>query len=559
MIRFFMPSDIRGNIITRIISNIENWAGWFILLSGWQRNGVAILAGIVSALAMPPFDLVFLLFATFPVLVWLMDGAASEPSSGFFSKLWDGFKPGFFFGFGYFFAGLWWIGSAFLVEAEDFLWALPIAVLAVPAILALFWGGATALARIFWSGDSGRLFILAASFTLFEYLRGFVATGLPWNPISGAAFFTPLMMQSASITGIYGMTAFAVFVFSSAGVIVPGVDNQTVTRKFVLIVSSVFLVTHIGYGVWRIQEAKTDFVPEVALRLVQPNIEQKYKFDKDKEAENFKTYMDLSTSAGTSEGEGEKAGLSGTTHLIWPESSFPYLLTQRRDTLAAIGSMLPEGTSLLTGAARAEAATSGSGGFVFNSVYVINHQGEIVTAADKTHLVPFGEYVPFQSVAKTLGIEQLANQDGGFEPGSSRKLISTGIGPKILPLICYEIIFSGALWNKQERPGWIMNLTNDSWFGYTPGPYQHLRQSILRGVEEGLPVVRVANSGISGVYDAYGRTIKELPLGEAGIIDSKLPIALEPTLFKSWNGKLHWIIMGLFFCMGLFSLRKYNN
>ena len=555
MIRFFALGDFRGSIITRVIPYIEDLAGWFILLSGWQRNGVALLAGIVSALAMPPFDLVFLLFATFPVLVWLMDSAASEPSTGFFSKLWDGFKPGFFFGFGYFFAGLWWIGSAFLVEAEDFLWALPIAIVAVPFALALFWGGATALARLFWSGDSGRLFMLAACFTLFEYLRGFVATGLPWNPISGAAFFTPTMMQSASVVGIYGMTAFAVFVFSSVAIIVPGIDNQSRSRKFVLVLSSLFVLVHAGYGVWRVQEANTQFVPDVTLRLVQPNIDQRYKFDKDKETENFKTYMDLSVR----EGEEGEPGLSGTTHLIWPESVFPYLLTQRRDTLAAIGSMLPEGTSLLTGAARAEAATTGGKGFVFNSVYVIDHQGEIVSAADKTHLVPFGEYIPFQSVIGALGIEQLANQDGGFEPGSSRKLISTGIGPKILPLICYEIIFSGNLWNKDERPGWIMNLTNDGWFGNTPGPYQHLRQSILRGVEEGLPVVRVANSGISGVYDAYGRAIKELPLGEAGIIDSRLPTALEPTFFKAWNGKLHWIIFGFFFCMGIFSLRTYRT
>ena len=524
-------------------------------MSGWHRNGVAILAGIVSALAMPPFDLVFLLFATFPILVWLLDGAASEPSSNIFGKLWEGFKPGFFFGFGYFFAGLWWIGSAFLIEAEAFLWALPIAIIAVPFGLALFWGSATALARIFWSGTAGRLFMLAACFTLFEYLRGFVLTGLPWNPISGAAYFRPVMMQSASVIGIYGMTAFAVFVFSTAGVIVPGVDNQSRTRKFTLILSALFVATHVGYGIWRLQEAKLEFVPEVALRLIQPNIDQRNKFDQEKEAENFQKHMDLSVS----EGEGDKKGLSGTTHLIWPESVFPYLLTQRRDTLAAIGSMLPKGTSLLTGAARAEAATSGSEGFVFNSVYVIDDEGEIVSAADKTHLVPFGEYVPFQSIVSTFGIEQLANQDSGFEAGSSRKLLSTGIGPKILPLICYEIIFSGELWNKEERPGWIVNLTNDAWFGNTPGPYQHLRQSILRGVEEGLPLVRVANSGISGVYDPYGRVIKELELGKAGIIDSQLPTALEVTFFKTWNGKIHWAIFVLFFLLGLFSIRRYNS
>ncbi len=545
---------MRGNNITRVISSIESLAGWFILLSGWQRNGVAILAGLVSALAMPPFDLVFLLFATFPVLVWLMDGAASEPSAGFFGKLWDGFKPGFFFGFGYFFAGLWWIGSAFLVEAEDFLWALPIAIIAVPFALALFWGAATAISRLFWAGTIGRIFILAAFFTLFEYLRGHFLTGFPWNPISGAAYFRPVMMQSASVLGIYGMTAFAVFVFATASIIVPGVDDHRKIRKFTVILSSLFIFTHVGYGVWRLQESTLEFVPEVNLRLVQPNIAQVSKFDKDKEAENFQTHLDLSTSKG---GDGT-TDLTGVTHLIWPESVFPYLLTERRDSLASIDEILPEGTSLITGAARAEAATSGGEGFVFNSVYVINHQGEIISAADKTHLVPFGEYIPFYELVSDLGIEQLANQDGGFEAGSSRKLLSTGIGPKMLALICYEIIFSGNLWNEEERPGWIVNLTNDAWFGNTPGPYQHLRQSILRGVEEGLPVVRVANSGISGVYDAYGRTIKQLELGQAGIIDSKLPEAINVPLFKKWNGKFHWIVFGIFLFMGLFSLRKSN-
>lgn len=544
---------IGGMTIKNLGAKIETLAGWFILLSGWQRHSAALLAGLVSALAMPPFDVVFILFITFPILIWLIDGAASEASNGIFGKIVEGFKPGFFFGFGYFFAGLWWIGSAFLVEAEDFLWALPIAITAVPFALAFFWGLATAFSRLFWSVGAGRLFVLAAFFTLFEFLRGVVATGFPWNPISGAAFFTPLMMQSASLTGIYGMTAFAVFVFASTAIIVPGMDHKSRSRKFVFILSALFISSHVGYGVWRLQNAELEYADEVSLRLVQPNIDQRYKFDKEKEAENFQIYLDLSTS----EGEGDKKGLSGTTHLIWPESAFPYLLTQRRDTLAAIGAMLPQGTSLITGAARAEAATSGGRGFVFNSIYVINNEGEIVSAADKTHLVPFGEYIPFQSILGNLGIEQLANQDGGFEPGSSRKLLSTGIGSKFLPLICYEIIFSGRLWNNSERPNWIVNLTNDGWFGNTPGPYQHLRQSVLRGVEEGLPVVRVANSGISGVYDAFGRPIKELELGEAGIIDSQLPKALPKTFFVQWSGIFHWIVFGIFLFMGLIMRGKH--
>ena len=184
-----------------IISKIEKLSAWFILLSGWKRHLSLVLAGCISALAMPPFDFGPVLFLTFPVLVWGIDGAASEPSSSIFSRLKGAFKCGFYFGFGYFLAGLWWIGNAFLVEAEEFAWALPIAVIALPALLACFWGCATAFSRLFWREHWQRLFVLAASFALFEYLRGFVATGFPWNAISYATYPSPLFMQSASIPG----------------------------------------------------------------------------------------------------------------------------------------------------------------------------------------------------------------------------------------------------------------------------------------------------------------------------------------------------------------------
>lgn len=540
-------------MIWKLSEKIEKLAGWCILLAGWRRHLVAFVAGAISALAMPPFDLVFVMFFTFPVLVWLLDGAASEPAAGLVRKLWEAFKPGFYFGFGYFTAGLWWIGNALLVDAENFVWALPFAVIAVPAVLAVFWGVATACSRLFWHSDARRLFILAAAFALFEFLRGIVATGFPWNAVSYAAYVSPVFMQSASVLGIYGMTAFAVFVFSSAGVIVPGSSKRASGRKFVFGLSVLLVFAHTGYGMFRLPNDPSPLVNDVRLRLMQPAINQREKFSPEKEAEIFRTYLDLSTSTG----ESGKQGLSGVTHLIWPESAFPFLLTERRDALAAIAAMLPEETTLVTGAARAESAATGShGGFVFNSVYLVDHKGEVISAADKTHLVPFGEYLPFQGFAESLGLQQLTKQQGGFEPGSSRKLLSTGKGPQFLPLICYEIIFSDDVWNSRTRPGWIVNLTNDAWFGNTPGPYQHLRQSVLRGVEEGLPVVRVANTGISGVFDAYGRVLNRLELGTKGIIDTGLPTALKPTLFVLHGGMIQFGIMVLFFAIGLFPLRK---
>jgi len=518
-------------------------------MTGWRRVGLLFLAGSASAFAMPPFNLWFLLFFTFPILVWSLDGVASEPAHGFWSRLKAGFMPGYFFGFGYFIVSLWWIGAAFLVEAESFAWALPIAVCGLPALLAFFWGAAGALARLFWFNNYRRLFILAASFAIFEYIRGIFATGLPWNAISYAVYFNPVTMQSASILGIYGMTAFAVFIFASIGVIVPDAGLHTKQRKFIFSLVILMLGTHLGFGIYRLPSAPSPVIDDVSLRIVQPNIDQRDKFDRSKEQQLFNSYLQLSTSAGAD----GKTGLSGTTHLIWPESAFPFFLTERRDALAAISAMLPEGTTLITGGARYEAPTGNNNRErVFNSTLVVDHAGEIIAAADKTHLVPFGEYLPLQSFAESLGFEQLTRVAGGFDAGNSRSAIDAVAGPAFLPLICYEIIFSGQVGaDKGERPGWIINLTNDAWFGNTPGPYQHARQAILRSVEEGIPIIRAANSGISFVSDAYGRKIANLELGEKGVVDARLPEAIGVTLFTKFGNLIFLAVIAAFAFLGM--------
>lgn len=499
---------------------------------------------------MAPFDQIWVLLITLPVLIWLMDGASSEPTSGFLAKCWEGFKPGFFFGFGYFLAGLWWIGNALLVDANSFAWALPFAVIALPALLALFWGFGTAVALLVWSGEVSRVFVLAAAFALCEYLRGFVLTGFPWNTLGYAAYFNPVTMQSASLIGLYPMTALVVIVSSLPIHLFPGTGASKYKHRFMVFLCLALIGGHLGYGVWRLDQASNTPVDKIALRLVQPAIDQAEKFDRNKEAELFQRYLDLSVEAV----DGKR--LSDVTHLIWPESAFPFLLTERRDALAAIAAMLPEGTSLITGAARAERASGAENSdLVFNSVYVINDSGLIVSAADKVHLVPFGEYLPFQEFAEGLGLEQLTQVDGGFSSGVSRKLLSTGKGPEFLPLICYEIIFSNAVWDGEKRPGFILNLTNDAWFGITPGPYQHLRQAIVRTVEEGLPLVRVANSGISGVYSAYGEKIGELPLGDRGIVDAQLPMPAPPTVFSVYRDTVFWWLIALLFLIGILSPR----
>jgi len=513
-------------------SAIEKLSGFFILQWGWKRAMLAFAAGGISSLAMAPFDLFWLLFATFPVLVWLIDGTAADPGPSFFARLKPSFITGWWFAFGYFLAGLWWVGAALLVEADTFAWMVPFAVLGLPAFLALYWAIAIAIARIFWSDDWRRIVILAACLGLAEYLRATLFTGFPWNSVGYAALSNEIMMQSVSVLGIYGITPLAILVFATPAIFAPGSGQKPRRMRALLLVSLSLVVAHVGFGIWRLQQNPTEFVEGVKLRLVQPAILQEEKWLPEKESEIFNSYISLSDAAN-----------GDITHFIWPESAFPFILTQRRDALAAIGNMLPKDSYLITGAMRVEAGTQGKSEFrVFNSVYVINDEGEITGAADKLHLVPFGEYLPFQELAERIGLQQLTGIDGGFTPASKREILSTKTAGSFLPLICYEITFPGQIRpkNSSEKPpstspGWIVNVTNDGWFGNTPGPYQHQRQAVIRGVEEGLPVVRAANSGISSVSGPYGRNFGLLPLGKRGKLDAKLPLPAATTYFTLYG------------------------
>jgi apolipoprotein N-acyltransferase len=200
--------------------------------------------------------------------------------------------------------------------------------------------------------------------------------------------------------------------------------------------------------------------------------------------------------------------------------------------LTAIAEMLPEGTTLITGAARPEPGLDRSAEpQVFNSIYVLSDSGEILDAYDKVHLVPFGEYLPFRGVFDFLGIRQLIDLPGGFAAGTQRRTIDLPHAPPFGPLICYEIVFAGEVTDRSRRPAWLLNLTNDTWFGATPGPYQHFQQARVRAVEEGLPLVRAANSGISAIVDPYGRIVESLGLGLSGVVDGNLPAEVGETIY----------------------------
>jgi len=503
--------------------SITRLTHWIVLSWGWRRALVAFGAGAVSALAMAPFDAWPVLFFTFPILVWLVDGAAAGRLGGLPSAA----IAGWWFGFGYFLAGLYWVGYAFLVDAKTFGWLMPLAVVALPAGMACYTAFGLGLARMLWTRGPTRLIALAIALTAEEWLRGHLFSGFPWN-VYGYALTGPLVLaQSAALVGIWGLTFIAVAVFASPAVLV---DERTDTRRpwLPLALAVVLLAALAGYGAMRLSRTPTLFVEGVRLRIMQPNLQQDQKFNYGAKQKVMSQYLELSDrSTGPQSG-----GVRDVTHLIWPESAFPFLLTREPDALAQIAALLPEGTVLITGAVRAPEAPPGQKiERAYNSIYVIDHDGSILSVYDKIHLVPFGEYLPFQNFLEKLGLMQLTKLPGGFIAGEQRRAMEVPRAPRMLPYICYEIIFPGEAMPDGARPGWLVNLTNDGWFGISSGPYQHLQQARVRTIEQGLPLVRVANTGISAVIDPLGRVIKSLPLGTEGIMDASLPQRIDAPLY----------------------------
>jgi apolipoprotein N-acyltransferase len=303
-----------------------------------------------------------------------------------------------------------------------------------------------------------------------------------------------------------------------------------------------------AYGVFRLGANKTEYVDGVALRLMQPNLPQDAKFRPENGAKILRHYLDLSERA-TNE---RPSGLAEITHLVWPESAFPYVISRHPEALAAIARALKGGV-LLTGAARAESDGDGRTGKIFNSIEALKGES-IVAFYDKVHLVPFGEYLPLEDLLRPLGINHLV--PGIWDRGAGPRLLAAPGLPRIAPLICYEAIFSGETIQRDaaDRPRLFLNLTKDGWFGRTTGPYQHLAQARLRAIEEGLPMIRVANTGVSAIIDAYGRILQSLPLGEEGLIDGRLPREAAPTIFAAYGALAFPALLALATAMALFGV-----
>jgi apolipoprotein N-acyltransferase len=471
-------------------------------VSGWRRLGAAVALGAFSATAFAPLHFFPALLLALAGLALLLEGEDARPVRAAAVTGW-----GFFFG--QFLVGLHWIVYPLLVEPDRFAWLVPFAITLMPGGLALFGALATALTVLLLrKPGTARLIALAAAIAASEWLRGHILTGFPWNLPAYGWGGSEAIMQSAALLGSYGLSLLTLLLGVSLA--------DLARRKFVLPAVMMLLFAGLwGFGALRLHQP-TSFVPGVSLRLVQPNIPQREMF-RSYWPRNWQRLMALSTRPGN------------PTHIIWPESATAFPLARSPQALEQIALLTGRNASLLAGSARVDEANR-----VFNTAYLFGPGGRILGIYDKYHLVPFGEYLPLAPLLSRLGIAKLTAGETGFSAGPGPQSYVLPGAPALTPLICYEDIFPGAV-APAARPGWFVNITNDGWFGLWAGPQQHLLATRMRAVEEGVPVARVAITGISAVIDARGRIITSLGLGVEGVIDAGLPTALAPTPYARFG------------------------
>jgi apolipoprotein N-acyltransferase len=482
-------------------SRMPNIVSWLTGLAGWRRLLLAALAGAIGTLAMPPVDFPPAMLIALPVLFLL-----ARAARGF----WHGFWAGVFWGTGHFITGLYWIVFAYLVPPADFAVMGPPTVFGLAVLLALFVGVACGLTRVLigrlpqmLAATWRQVIVFAVCFVIFEWLRGHVMTGFPWNQVGHAWSLSDAMSQSAALFGIYGLSLLSLLVFT-----LPVAGKRGTAAALVL------LAIMAGGGALRLALGQTGDHPDVHVRIVQPNIDQSEKWIGELANAHFGKTIRLS-------------GLPSdkpVTIVVWPETAMSFPLDRSPNARDAMARVTPKGGYLLTGTMRLVEKGNGKRD-IFNSLQALDDGGRIVADYDKFHLVPLGEYLPLRD---WLPLEDTVGR-GSFEAGPGPRTLRLQGMPPVTVLICYEIIFPGAVVDANDRPQWILNITNDAWFGLSSGPYQHLANARMRAIEEGLPLVRSANTGISAVIDPYGRTLSRLDLEKTGVIDSALPLALSPT------------------------------
>lgn len=525
-------------------------------LKSWPRHITAFGLGAASVLAIAPLFLWPVMLATLPAFALMLATADGDENTVSKRSLRRAALTGWWFGFGYFVFGLHWIIEPFLVEPDKFAWLIPFAITLLPGGLALFFAAATALAHLTRTTEWRFAFPLAAAVGMTEWLRGTVFTGFPWNPVGDSLTGNIFSLQWAGLIGIGGLNIVAVLLFTLPLLLVLDVISGRIqVRRAVLIAGSGLVLTAAGlvYG-WQRTNLTITMQPDIQLRLVQPAIPQDKKWQPELRRWVFDQLLELSRQ----NEDGRVDDLAQVTHVIWPEAAMPFLPLRTPQALKEIATLLPDNTTLLTGALRITAAGDSATGEreTFNTLLSFDSSGRNLGHYDKQHLVPFGEYLPFQSVLEAVGLRQLTQLRGGFTSGTGARTLNVPGLPSVTPLICYEVIFSGSLITTDNRPEWLLVVTNDAWFGRWAGPRQHFHQARVRAVEEGLPLVRVSNNGISAVITPLGQVVAQLALDERGVLDAQLPTAQPPTVFSKLGNIPFWAFIVLCFVTTLRTSRR---
>lgn len=516
-----------------------------------QGGGVlflrCFLLGAVGTFSLAPYHILICLFISFGGLYYSLAVLSALPLPRGI-KIWRGFVVAWVWGFGYFTASLYWIAVSLTVDLDRFWGLIPFSVLGVPALLSLFWGaGGAILARLNFSG-AGHLIGAVLIFSGIEWIRGHVLTGFPWALMGYGFLCIDALAQGFSVIGAYGMTFVAFLLASSAALfLIPVVTAPKYTAVVFPFAVLMALGAMTGVGHWRLITSPSFYVPNVIMRLVQPAIPQSLKWDPDLAAGHFDRLIALSA------GPDLRAGFT-PTHVIWPESATSYYLEQDSIKRRESSNIVPPGGLLLTGTIRL-GRDENRQLHARNSLIVIDGDARIRGIYDKSHLVPFGEYVPLRSVIPGI-VQKITHGAVDYEPGPGIHTVTVPTLPPFSPLICYEGIFPGRV-VADPNAQWLLNITNDGWFGDTSGPYQHLDINRARAIEEGIPLVRAANTGISAVIDGYGRTVCRLDLNAEGVLDSRLPQALTlRTLYSRFHDGCFFILWGIFAVFGIFVYRK---
>ena len=471
-----------------------------------HKKILSFVLGAIGSFSFAPYYFLPAAVVSFSVLLYLILIAKSKKQA---------FVTGYLFGFAHFAFGLSWIGNALLIEPETFGWLYPFAVGGLGAFFGLFFALPAVLTSCAcrpWQ----KWLVFCSSVVIGEWLRSFLLTGFPWNLTGYSLAFSQTLIQVAAYGGTYFLSLLSLLAYSVFGLCLQNVNRKSFWRAS-LIFSSFFAFLFIS-GMLRLSFAD-DVETETLIEIVQPSIPQKMKWSKESLDKNFSLYTTLSASYDAE---------NRPDFIIWGETASPFVLDIDEEHRLLAASILPEKGYLITGSVSYQPVMGKYR--PHNSLLVLDHQGNIVDYYHKSHLVPFGEYIPLRDYLPSF-IRPIANAIGSFGQGNGPKVITLEGKPSFGGIICYEVIFPHEIVNIKNRPDFLINLTNDGWYGNSAGPYQHWAAAKLRAVEEGIPLVRVANNGISGVFSAYGAEKGVMALNEKGIRLVRLPNSLLKATF----------------------------